>query len=81
MLLLDSICDKPHIPDDHLELYLLKHSLTTSERAKIEDHFLCCRHCVSRKEQFQEIIVLLRAALRVERRSYSHRVIKTALQA
>jgi hypothetical protein len=80
MLLLDS-CDKPHIQDDRLELYLLKHTLTTSERAKIEEHFLCCRHCVSRKEQVQEFIFLLRAALRAERRSDSYRVIKTALQA
>jgi len=80
MLLLDSTWDEPHIPDDHLDLYLLKHTLTKSERTRIEEHFLSCQHCVSRLEEFQEFIDLLRAAARVKRPN-SLRVFKTPLSA
>jgi hypothetical protein len=70
-----------HIPDVRLELYLLKHSLTKSERANIEEHLLVCQLCISRREELQEFIDLLRSALRATRRSEPHRVLKTARRA
>jgi len=81
MPFLGRIRDELHIPDDRLELYLLKHSLTTDERANFEEHLLGCRICRSRLQSLQEFIDLLRAAFRVTRRSEPHRVIKTALLA
>jgi hypothetical protein len=75
------IRDEPHIPEDQLELYLLRHSLTTAERANIEEHFLACQFCNSRLKELQELIDLLRAAFRVTRRSKHHKVFKKALLA
>ena len=73
--------DEPHILDDRLELYLLKHSLTTDERANIEEHLLSCRFCISRLEELHEFIDLLRTALGAPRCSEPHRVFRTALRA
>jgi hypothetical protein len=81
MPLLSSIRDESHLPDNRLELYLLKHSLTKSERATIEEHTLHCQYCNSRLEELQEFIDLLRTVLRAPRRSEPHRVCKTALRA
>jgi len=74
MPLLGTSRDEPHISDDRLELYLLKHSLRTDERANVEVHLLSCRFCISRLEKLQEFIELLRAAFRVTRRSKPNRV-------
>jgi hypothetical protein len=70
--------DEPHISDDRLELYLLKHSLTTDDRANIEEHLLSCQLCISQMQELQEFIDLLRLAWRVPRRCGPHRVFKKA---
>ena len=81
MQLIGSIRGEPHIPDDQLERYLLKHSLTIDERADIEEHLPSCQFCISRLEELQEFIDLLRTVLSSPRRSEPYRVFKTALPA
>jgi len=78
MPLLGTSRDEPHISDDRLELYLLKHSLTTDERANVEKHLISCRFCISRLEKLQEFIDLLRMAFRVTRHSDPNRVFNNA---
>jgi hypothetical protein len=81
MPLLGTSRDEPHMSDDRLELYLLKHSLATDERANIEEHLLSCRFCISRLEKLQEFIDLLRAALGAPQFSGPQKVFKKAFQA
>jgi hypothetical protein len=76
-MLLLSTGFEPHIADDHLELYLLRHTLTSSQLATIEEHFLCCQQCVSRREDLQNFIDLVREAVRVMRRSDSLTALET----
>jgi len=78
MPLLGTSRDEPHMSDDRLELYLLKHSLATDERANIGEHLLSCRFCISRLEKLQEFIDLLRAAVRMTRRSEPDREFNNA---
>ena len=52
-----------HLTDHDLERYCLGMITQEEELASVEEHLLCCPHCVGRAEETQNYVDLMRAAI------------------